>query len=92
MLQKAELFVGDLLDHIRVDVAMHAPQDLPTMVYLARAFELRANSIMTMVPSGPQQHARSLPLQPTVAPGGAAQLTTAALSPIQQFCRLTPAE
>jgi hypothetical protein len=84
--------VGGLPDQIRVDVAMRAPQDLPTAVYLARAFELRANSIMAMLPSGPQQPARPLPLQPTVAPGGAAQPTTTALPSIQQFCRLTPAE
>jgi hypothetical protein len=51
-----------------------------------------ANSIMAMLPSGPQQPARPLPLQPTVVPGGAAQTTTAALPLIQQFCRLTPAE
>jgi hypothetical protein len=64
--------VGGLPDHIRVDVAMRAPQDLPTAVNLARAFELRANNIMEMLPSGPQQPARPLPLQPPVAPGGAA--------------------
>jgi hypothetical protein len=64
--------VGGLPDHICVDVAMCALQDLPMAVYLARAFELRANNIMTMLPSGPQQPARPLPLQPTVAPGGAA--------------------
>jgi hypothetical protein len=45
--QKAELFVVGLPDHIRVDVALHAPHDLHTAVYLARAFELRANSLMT---------------------------------------------
>jgi hypothetical protein len=72
VVQKAELFVGGLPDHIRVDVAMRAPQDLPTAVNLARAFELRANNIMEMLPSGPQQPARPLPLQPPVAPGGAA--------------------
>jgi hypothetical protein len=38
--QKAELFVGGLPDHIRVDVELRAPQDLPTAMHLARAFEL----------------------------------------------------
>jgi hypothetical protein len=44
--QKAKLFVGGLLDHIRFDVVLHAPQDLHTTVYLAHAFELRTNSLM----------------------------------------------
>jgi hypothetical protein len=44
-LQKVELFVGGLPDHIRVDVAMRAPQDLPTAMYLARA-----NAILAIVP------------------------------------------
>jgi hypothetical protein len=43
--------VGGLPDHIRVDVAMRAPQDLPTAMYLARAFELRANAMLAMVPA-----------------------------------------
>jgi hypothetical protein len=51
--QKAELFVGGLPDHIRIDVALRAPQDLHTVVYLARAFELRANSLMAQFPTGP---------------------------------------
>jgi hypothetical protein len=33
--QKAELFVGGLPDHIRVDVELRAPQDLPTAMHLA---------------------------------------------------------
>jgi hypothetical protein len=61
-LQKAELFVGGLPDHIRVDVAMRAPQDLPTAMYLARAFELRANAMLAMVPAAPPRSAR--PVQP----------------------------
>jgi hypothetical protein len=56
-LQKAELFVGGLSDHIRVDVAMRTPQDLPTAMYLARAFELRANAMLAMVPVAPPRPA-----------------------------------
>ncbi|XP_066384619.1 uncharacterized protein [Miscanthus floridulus] len=40
--QRAELFVGGLPDHIRVDVEMRDPPDLQTAMYYARAFERRA--------------------------------------------------
>jgi hypothetical protein len=77
-LQKAELFVGGLPDHIRVDVVMRASQDLPTVMYLARAFELRANAMLAMVPTAPPQPARSVqqrPQQsvPVLPAGGAGQ-------------------
>jgi hypothetical protein len=39
--QKAELFIGGLPEHIRVDVTMRAPPDLQTAMFLARAFETR---------------------------------------------------
>jgi hypothetical protein len=52
-LQKVKLFVGGLPDNIRVDVAMRAPQDLPTVMYLAQAFELRANAMLAMVHAAP---------------------------------------
>jgi hypothetical protein len=48
--QKAELFVGGLLDHIRVDVELRAPQDLQTAMHLVRAFELHASSVETLRP------------------------------------------
>jgi hypothetical protein len=57
--QKAELFVGGLPEHIRVDVAMRAPPDLQMAMYLARAFESRA---VAMLPS-PQQQRGSRPPQ-----------------------------
>ena len=50
-LQWAELFVGGLLDHIRVDVEMKGPQDLQTAMYYARAFERRAVAIQQESPS-----------------------------------------
>jgi hypothetical protein len=37
--QRAELFVGGLSDHIRVDVEMRELQDLQLAMYYARAFE-----------------------------------------------------
>jgi hypothetical protein len=48
--QKAELFVGGLRDHIRVDVELRAPQDLPTAMHLACAFELRASAVASLRP------------------------------------------
>ena len=44
-LARAELFIGSLPDHIRVDVEMKGPQDLQTAMYYARAFERSAVAI-----------------------------------------------
>ena len=44
--QKAELFVGGLPEHIKVDVELREPQDLQTAMHLARAFERRAHATM----------------------------------------------
>nr|XP_020168568.1 formin-like protein 14 [Aegilops tauschii subsp. strangulata] len=43
--QRANLFVGGLPDHIRVDVELRGPQDLQTAMYYARAFKRRAVAI-----------------------------------------------
>uniref|UniRef100_A0A452Y425 Uncharacterized protein n=1 Tax=Aegilops tauschii subsp. strangulata TaxID=200361 RepID=A0A452Y425_AEGTS len=43
--QRADLFVGGLPDHIRVDVKLRGPQDLQSAMYYARAFERRAVAI-----------------------------------------------
>ena len=43
--QRADLFVGGLLDHIRVDVVLRGPRDLQTAMYYARAFERHAVAI-----------------------------------------------
>jgi hypothetical protein len=93
-IQKAELFVGGLPEHIHVDVALRAPHDLHTMVYLARAFELRANNLMVQFPTGPQRVARQQQrvTQAPTASSGAPRSAATALPPIRQFCRLTPAE
>ena len=43
--QRAELFVGGLPDHIRLDVEMRDPQDLQTAMYYACAYEQHANAM-----------------------------------------------
>ena len=48
--QKADLSVGDLPDHIRVDVELRAPQTLQDAMHLARAFERRAAATATAPP------------------------------------------
>jgi len=35
--QKAQLYIGGLLEHIKVDVELHHPQDLQSTMYYARA-------------------------------------------------------
>jgi hypothetical protein len=104
--QKAELFVGGLPDHIRVDVELGAPQDLPTVMHLAHAFELRASVVASLRPPELPRPARqqrfqqvpaarpALPLPAGTPAGGAPQAPAAAVPPppIRQFHRLTPAE
>ena len=48
--QQADLFVGGLPDHIRVDVELRGPQDLQSAMYYARAFERRAVAIQQESP------------------------------------------
>ena len=55
--QKADLSVGGLLDHIRIDVELWVPQDLQTAMHLARSFERRAAATAT----APLQRAGRLP-------------------------------
>jgi len=102
--QKGDLFVGGLPDHIRVNVELRAPRDIPTAVYLARSFELRATALTALRPldsqrSGRPQQQRLPPpaarpaLPPPALPaGGAPPAAAAAQPPIRQFRRLTPAE
>ena len=52
--QRAELFVGGLPDHIRIDVEMSDPQDLQTAMYYARAYEQRANALQQASPDPPR--------------------------------------
>jgi hypothetical protein len=96
-LQKAKLFVGGHPDHIRVDVAMRAPQDLPTAMYLAWAFELRANAMLAMMPAAPPRPARPVQQQPqqpvpVLLVGGAGQPAAAVPPAPHPFRRLAPTE
>jgi hypothetical protein len=61
--QRAELFVGGLPDHIRVDVKMRDPQDLQMAMYYARAYEQRANAIQQAFPG----HGARPPTRPAPA-------------------------
>jgi hypothetical protein len=98
--QKAKLFVGGLLEHIRVDVEMRHPPDLQTAMYYARAFERRVTAYQALAappPRGPRPSPRSNPPLPppglvtTLAgtPGGSAPAP--ATTP-PRFWRLSPAE
>uniref|UniRef100_A0A453R5Z9 Uncharacterized protein n=1 Tax=Aegilops tauschii subsp. strangulata TaxID=200361 RepID=A0A453R5Z9_AEGTS len=61
-LQRAELFIGGLPDHIRVDVELKGPQDLQTAMYYARALERRAQALPpTPAPRGGRPHPRPPP-------------------------------
>ena len=88
--QRAELFVGGLPDHIRVDVELRGPQDLQSAMYYARAFERRAVAIQQESPS---RTAGSLP-GPDSAQGRPAQASAAPLAATaaRPFRRLTSAE
>jgi hypothetical protein len=103
--QKAELFVGGLPEHIKVDVELRDPQDLQMAMHLARAFERRAQS-MTLATT--QRGARplqrpGLPAPPcpalTALAGTGAPLALPApptavgpSAPGHPFRRLTPVE
>jgi len=96
--QKAELFVGGLPDHIRVDYELRQPQDLQTAMYLARAFEARAAA--TSSAQAPRA-ARPPPRPTTTFRASPATVTPPALppppggppsAPPHQFRRLSPAE
>jgi hypothetical protein len=89
--QRAELFVGGLPDHIRVDVELRGPQDLQTAMYYARVFERRAVAIQQASPSraaGPPPWP-DVPAQGRPAQASAAPLAVTAARP---FRRLTSAE
>ncbi|KAK1652389.1 hypothetical protein QYE76_070194 [Lolium multiflorum] len=89
--QRAELFVGGLPDHIRVDVEMREPPDLQTAMYYARAYEQRTLAIQQSFqgrgarpPPRPTQTAPARPALPAAA--------TTPAAPTRPFRRLTTAE
>ncbi|XP_048566896.1 COPII coat assembly protein sec16-like [Triticum urartu] len=90
-LQRAELFVGGLPDHIRVDVEMKGPQDLQTAMYYARAFEQRAQALTSPRPSAPRG-GRQPPRPPPAAPASSTTAPAATPAPTRPFRRLTQAE
>ena len=74
--QRAELFIGGLPDHIRVDVELREPQDLQMAMYYANAFERRAQALQQATPTrGGRQSARPPPTTP--GPGRTTTATTA---------------
>ncbi|XP_071675978.1 uncharacterized protein [Lolium perenne] len=91
--QRAELFIGGLPDHIRVDVEMRDPQDLQSAMYYARAFEQRARSMQQAFPASDVRPADRPPPTP---PGQALTAVTHAGSSdpaaTRPFRRLTTAE
>ena len=74
--QRADLFVGGLPDHIRVDVELRGPQDIQTAMYYARAFERHAVAVQQESPS---RATRSL-TWPDPAPGRPVQASAAPLA------------
>lgn len=88
-LQRAELFVGGLPDHIRVDVEMKGPQDLQTAMYYARAFEQRAQALTR--PAAPRGSLLP-PRPPPPAPAPSAASPAATPAATRPFRRLSQAE
>ena len=88
-LQRAELFVGGLPDHIRVDVELKGPQDLQTAMYYARAFEQRAQALTR--PSVPRG-GRQLPRPSPAAPASSTAAPAPTPAPTRPFRRLAQAE
>ncbi|KAK1600979.1 hypothetical protein QYE76_016730 [Lolium multiflorum] len=90
--QRAELFIGGLPDHIRVDVELQAPQDLQTAMHYARAYERRAQAIQQApLPRGTRA-ARPPPTAATATRPAPPGPTGPAPAATRTFRRLTPAE
>jgi hypothetical protein len=91
--QRAELFIGGLPDHIRVDVEMRDPHDLQSAMYYARAFEQRARAMQQAFPASDVRPAARPPPTP---PGQALTAVTHAghsdPAATRPFRRLTTAE
>ena len=89
--QRAELFVGGLPDHIRVDVELRDPPDLQTAMYYGRAFEQRAHALQQ--PLGRSGRQPSRPAPTSSAPGRPLPAATATPpAATRPFRRLSPAE
>jgi hypothetical protein len=91
--QRAELFVGGLPDHIRVDVEMRDPQDLQMAMYYARAYEQRANAMQQAFPGrGARPPTRPAPATATPTRPALPAIAAAAPAPTRTFRRLTSVE
>ena len=97
--QKAQLYVGGLPEHIRVDVEMHHPPDLQTAMYYARAYERRTAAFLPALQHLQQQQRGGRGPRPAAAVPATATPTPAVPAPAQPtvpaapvFRRLTPAE
>jgi hypothetical protein len=91
--QRAELFVGGLPDHIRVDVEMREPQDLQMAMYYARAYEHRANAMQQAFPGqGARPPTRPAPATATPTCPALPVAAAAVPTPTRTFRRLTSAE
>jgi hypothetical protein len=91
--QRAELFVGGLPDHIRVDVELQAPQDLQTAMHYARAYERHSQVVQQLAPGHGGCTSTRPPLATMAAgrPNPAAPANPAPTA-ARTFRRLTPAE
>jgi hypothetical protein len=91
--QRAELFIGGLSDHIRVDVELQAPQDLQTAMHYVRAYERRAQTVQQLVLGHGGRTTARPPSATTMAgrPNPAAPVNPAPAA-TRPFHRLTPVE
>jgi hypothetical protein len=91
--QRAELFIGGLPDHIRVDVELQAPQDLQTAMHYARAYERRAQAVQQLaLGHGGCTAARPSPATMAAGRPNPAAPANPAPAATRPFCRFTSAE
>jgi hypothetical protein len=91
--QCAELFVGGLPNHIRIDVEMRDPQDLQTAMYYARAYEQRALAMQQSFQGrGARLPPRPAPAAPALMRPALRAAPVAPPAPTLLFRRLTSAE
>jgi hypothetical protein len=91
--QRAELFIGGLPDHIRVDMELQAPQDLQTAMHYARAYERRAQAVQQLaLGHGRRPAARPPPATTATGRPNPAAPANPAPAATRPFHRLTPAE
>lgn len=89
--QQAQLFMGGLPEHIRIDVELHDPQDLQRTMSLARAYERRNVApplvLPALPPRPPRRHLAAIAAPPpavtTPMAGVAGGVVFGATTPIQ---------